>query len=225
MMALKIAVPKEIRSKEHRVSLIPPTVSQLVEAGMEVLIEKGAGEKAFFSDEDYENAGATIVSDAEFLLKEAQVVLKVGTLENRGEVHEADIINMGSVVIGFLNPFGNHPLIEHLAQRKVTAFSMVAAILIIALLTNINAVASPAFLNAKLVVVRAPDDSEVAQNSELRATFSSVSAQMLDQNPKLKVAMNGADESYEELKKVPEFFHTIPRDPAFEVQLRTYLKT
>lgn len=124
MMALKIAVPKEVKSKEHRVSLIPPTVSQLVKAGMEVLVEKGAGERAFFSDEDYENAGATIVSDAEFLLKEAQVVLKVGTLENRGEVHEADIINTGSVVIGFLNPFGNRPLIEHLAQRKVTAFSM-----------------------------------------------------------------------------------------------------
>ena len=124
MTAMKIAVPKEVKSKEHRVSLTPSTVSQLVEARMEVLVEKGAGERAFFSDEDYESAGATIVSDAEFLLKEAQVILKVGTLENRGEIHEADIINAGSVVIGFLNPLGNRPLIEHLALKKVTAFSL-----------------------------------------------------------------------------------------------------
>jgi hypothetical protein len=96
---------------------------------------------------------------------------------------------------------------------------MVAVVLTIAFLTNINAVASPAFLNAKLVVVRAPDNSEVVQNSELRATVSPVSAQIFDQNPKLKAAMVGADASYEELKKVPEYFHTIPRDPAFEVQL------
>jgi NAD(P) transhydrogenase subunit alpha len=123
-MTLKIAVMKEVRSRENRVSLIPSAVPELLKLQIEVLIEAGAGKESFFTDEDYENVGATIVSNAEFLLKEAQVILKVGTLENRGEIHESDMISPGSVVIGFLNPFGNRALIEHLTKRKVTAFSM-----------------------------------------------------------------------------------------------------
>lgn len=121
---MKIVVTSELKNKERRVSLIPATVSHLVNDGMKVLVEKGAGEGAFFSDDDYENAGATIVSNAEFLLSEGDIILKVGTLENRGQLHEADMVHEESVVIGFLNPFGNRLLIEHLSQRRITAFSM-----------------------------------------------------------------------------------------------------
>lgn len=118
---MKIVITKELKNKERRVSLIPTTVSHLVKSGMKVLVEKGAGEGAFFSDEDYENAGATIVSDVEFLLSEGDIILKVGSLENRGQLHESDMIHETSVVIGFLNPFGNRLLIEHLSQRRITA--------------------------------------------------------------------------------------------------------
>lgn len=121
---MKIAVMKEVRSREKRVSLIPSMVPALLKLQIEVLVETGAGKGSFFSDEDYQDAGSTIVSNAEFLLKEAQVILKIGTLENRGEIHESDMISSGSVVIGFLNPLGNRALIEHLTKRKITAFSM-----------------------------------------------------------------------------------------------------
>ncbi len=121
---LKIAVIKEVRSGENRVSLIPTMVRQLLKLQVEVMVETEAGKGSFFSDEDYESAGATIVSNSEFLLKEAQVILKVGTLESRDEVHESDIISPECAVIGFLNPFENRTLIEHLTKRKITAFSM-----------------------------------------------------------------------------------------------------
>jgi H+-translocating NAD(P) transhydrogenase subunit alpha len=121
---MKIGVIKEVKSNERRVALIPSTVSQLVRTGLEILVEKGAGDEAAFSDKDYENAGATIISEPKFLLKEIQVLLKVGTLEKIGGIQEADMIQQGSVVVGFLNPFGNLPLVEYLANKKITAFSM-----------------------------------------------------------------------------------------------------
>ncbi len=121
---MNIVVAKEIKSDERRVSLVPTNISKLVNAGIEVFVEKGAGEKAFFSDADYEKVGATIDSDPTALWKKGDVILKVGTLENRGQMHEADMVSEGSVVIGFLNPFGNQQLLKRLAERRITAFSM-----------------------------------------------------------------------------------------------------
>ena len=121
---MKVVVAKEIKNNERRVSLVPKNVSKLVNASIEVFVEKGAGEGAFFSDADYEKVGATIVSDAESLWKKGDIILKVGTLEKRVQMHEVDMISEGSVVIGFLNPFGNPQLLKQLAERRITAFSM-----------------------------------------------------------------------------------------------------
>jgi len=121
---MKVVVAKEIKNNERRVSLVPTNVSKLVNASIEVFVEKGAGEGAFFSDADYEKVGATIVSDAESLWKKGDIILKVGTLEKRVQMHEVDMISEGSVVIGFLNPFGNPQLLKQLAERRITAFSM-----------------------------------------------------------------------------------------------------
>lgn len=55
---MRIAVAKEIEVCERRVALIPDTVARLVKQGLEVWVEKGAGERSFFSDTDYEAAGA-----------------------------------------------------------------------------------------------------------------------------------------------------------------------
>ncbi len=121
---MKVVVAKETKNNERRVSLVPKNVSKLVNDSIEVFVEKGAGEGAFFSDADYEKVGATIVSDAESLWKKGDIILKVGTLEKRVQMHEVDMISEGSVVIGFLNPFGNPQLLKQLAERRITAFSM-----------------------------------------------------------------------------------------------------
>ncbi|MBD2122153.1 MULTISPECIES: Re/Si-specific NAD(P)(+) transhydrogenase subunit alpha [Trichocoleus] len=122
---MKIAVAKESEVGERRVALIPDTVARLVKQGIEVLVEAGAGERACFSDATYEAAGAKIVSDTATLWGEADVLLKVSPLQERGDgQHEADLLHEGQVVIGFLDPLGTPTLAQRLAERKITAFSM-----------------------------------------------------------------------------------------------------
>jgi NAD(P) transhydrogenase subunit alpha len=74
---MKIAIPKERRAHEARVAASPETVKKLVGLGCEVLVESGAGLRAAFTDEAYQEAGATLVPDAKTALAEAEVVLKV----------------------------------------------------------------------------------------------------------------------------------------------------
>ncbi len=122
---MRIAVAKEIEASERRVALIPDVVSKLVKQGFEVSIESGAGEKALYSDSDYEAAGATIISDTAKLWGEADILFKVSPPQQREDGSaEIDALKEGSVLIGFLNPLANPSLAEQLAQRKITAFSM-----------------------------------------------------------------------------------------------------
>ncbi len=59
---MKVAVVKESAPGERRVALVPETVQRLVQAGLEVLVEKGAGDSAWFPDGAYAAAGATIAT-------------------------------------------------------------------------------------------------------------------------------------------------------------------
>ena len=117
---MKIAVAKEIEVGERRVALIPDVVARLVKQGLEIWVEKGAGEASFFSDHAYEIAGATLISDTALLWHEADIILKVG-IPKEQEIHQ---IREGAALISFLNPLGKPELIQQLANRKVTAFSM-----------------------------------------------------------------------------------------------------
>ena len=72
-----IGIPKEIMHGEGRVSAIPETVAKLKADGYEVLVEKSAGDGAFFSDEEYATAGATIIEDVAELYAKAYIILKV----------------------------------------------------------------------------------------------------------------------------------------------------
>ncbi|MFM5891427.1 MAG: Re/Si-specific NAD(P)(+) transhydrogenase subunit alpha [Dolichospermum sp.] len=122
---MKIAVAKEIEICERRVALIPETVAKLVKQGLEVFIEAGAGEKAFFSDADYETAGAKIISDSAQLWREADILLKVSPPQTREDSQaEIELLKPGSVLISFLNPLGNPVIAQQLANRQITALSM-----------------------------------------------------------------------------------------------------
>jgi NAD(P) transhydrogenase subunit alpha len=122
---MKIGVAKEVEMGERRVALIPDTVSRLVKQGLEVWVEAGAGEQAFFSDAAYEAAGATIVTDTAHLWREADVLLKVSPPRERQDgQHEADLLHEGATLISFLDPLGNPGGIKRLADRKVTAFGI-----------------------------------------------------------------------------------------------------
>ncbi|MBD2268875.1 Re/Si-specific NAD(P)(+) transhydrogenase subunit alpha [Anabaena sp. FACHB-1391] len=122
---MKIAVAKEIEICERRVALIPETVAKLVKQGLEVCVEAGAGEKAFFSDADYETAGAKIISDSAQLWSEADILLKVSPPQTREDGRaEIELLKPESVLISFLNPLGNPVIAQQLANRQITALSM-----------------------------------------------------------------------------------------------------
>ncbi|MBF2088265.1 MAG: Re/Si-specific NAD(P)(+) transhydrogenase subunit alpha [Synechococcales cyanobacterium K44_A2020_017] len=121
---MKIAVARETVMGERRVALIPDTVSRLVKQGLEVLLEAGAGEAAYFSDAEYEAAGATIISDTAQLWAEADVLLKVSPPQDHDGYAETSQLREGATLIGFLNPLGHPEGIQSLARRRITAFSM-----------------------------------------------------------------------------------------------------
>lgn len=74
---MKIGVPKEIKSNENRIALVPAGAEALSAAGHEVFIEKGAGEGSAFHDEAYEQAGAKVLLSAEEVWETADMVMKV----------------------------------------------------------------------------------------------------------------------------------------------------
>jgi NAD(P) transhydrogenase subunit alpha len=121
---LKIAVPKEIRANEMRVALDPESCRKLVKLGAEVALEAGAGEGAFFPDQAYQEAGATVQADGAALLGEADLVLKVNPPQARADGrHEADLLRPGALLLASLFPTRNLDAVERLAARGVTAFS------------------------------------------------------------------------------------------------------
>src|SRR5437588_131879 len=115
---MKTGVPKEIAPNERRVALTPDVAGRLRKGGFEVLIERGAGSAAFFPDEAYTAAGAT-VSDRSSVLGQSDIVLQVQA-PIAGELAQ---YREGGTLIAFFQPAAD--LLRQLAQRKLTAFSLV----------------------------------------------------------------------------------------------------
>jgi len=115
---MKVGVPKEIAEDETRVGLVPETVGKLVKDGFEVLVETGAG-RNYNIDENYEEAGAKIASDAGEVYGEADLIVKVAkpTEDEIGQMHE------GQVLVCFLNGPIFPETVEALANAGVTVFS------------------------------------------------------------------------------------------------------
>ena len=120
-----IGVPREIASGERRVALVPEVVSQLARAGHRVVVERGAGLRAGFTDEAYRAVGCDLADSAEEIYSTAQMILKVQR-PGRAEVGEAELDQMkeGSILIGLLQPSGDPSLFQQLAERQVIGCSM-----------------------------------------------------------------------------------------------------
>lgn len=121
-----IAVPKEVHSHEKRVATTPEVVPQLIKLGYQVQVETGAGEAARFSDDDYRQAGAEIISDTRQLWQRADIVLKVRPPEGHPilDVHEADLLADGKTLISFIWPGQNQPLLEKFSAQNQTVIAM-----------------------------------------------------------------------------------------------------
>jgi NAD(P) transhydrogenase subunit alpha len=116
---MKVGVPKETLPGERRVALVPEALGKLKAAGIEILVERGAGTAAAFPDAAYEEAGATIVSADEVYAK-ADCVVKI----QKPSEAEAAQLRSGQALVGLLSPLIDPGLMQQLADRGVTAISL-----------------------------------------------------------------------------------------------------
>lgn len=117
---MKVAVLKETRPGEDRVALVPMGVQTLIKQGLEIVVESGAGANAGVSDEDYKEAGASVVASAADALQGAGMVLHVNPLTG----DEIAGLTEGTILVSYLNPLGDAEGVKALASKKITAISM-----------------------------------------------------------------------------------------------------
>ncbi len=117
---MNITILKESAPDEKRVAATPETVKKMRGAGFAVWVQQEAGVAAGIADPLYAEAGATLAPDLATLFAKTDLFLKVQkpSDEERDQLHE------NQIWISFLQPFQEQALIQNLAQKKVTAFSM-----------------------------------------------------------------------------------------------------
>jgi NAD(P) transhydrogenase subunit alpha len=116
---IKAGVVREASPGERRVALVPDAIGRLQPAGIDVLVESGAGDGAWLPDAAYADAGASIVSAAE-LYRTADVILTV----TRPSPEALSELRKGQAVIGMLAPLADPELAAALAARGVTVISL-----------------------------------------------------------------------------------------------------
>jgi H+-translocating NAD(P) transhydrogenase subunit alpha len=115
-----IGVPSEHGQIERRVALTPDAVTRLKSAGVDVLVQAGAGDAAALPDDAYIAAGAAIAPDGKALLAGSDLVVMV----TRPREDEVSSLPSGLAVVGMLQPLIHSDLVDRLAAANVTAFSL-----------------------------------------------------------------------------------------------------
>ena len=123
---MKVGVVRESLPGERRVALIPDSVTPLAKAGLAVVVERGAGLAAGFSDEAYQAKGATLLDSRADVFAAADIVVQVRCL---GANLEAGITDLGlmrkdQVLIGFADPLGSPAAAQQIAARGTTLLAM-----------------------------------------------------------------------------------------------------
>ena len=119
---MKLGLPKESHAGESRVAIIPANVTRLLKNNLQVLVESGAGNNAGFTDEDYIQAGATIVS-REQVLSDADII----TVVNAKDVQLAELsaaIKPQQIVIGMMDPLAHPENAQTIAATGATAIAL-----------------------------------------------------------------------------------------------------
>jgi len=119
-----VGVPRESFPGERRVSLVPAAIPNLTKAGLEVVVEAGAGIGAGYPDADYAAKGAKIVAARAEVFRAADIVVQVLCYGSNDKTGEADVplFRRGQVLIGFLRPLGSIETIQEIASKGVTSF-------------------------------------------------------------------------------------------------------
>lgn len=115
---MTVGVPRESATGETRVALIPASIPPIKKAGLDVIVEAGAGVAAGFPDDQYRAQGATVASRADVFGK-ADIILQV-----RAAPGDPSLLRRQQAVIGFADPLGAPAGIAALAKSGATVFSM-----------------------------------------------------------------------------------------------------
>ena len=115
-----IGVPKETKDRECRVALTPAITEQLVKEGFEIMIEKDAGLKSYFTDEAYIRAGARVADHVSTLYSTSDAILKV----NAPLPAEVAQMKQGAVLLSYMYALVNPELVEACVQKGISAFSV-----------------------------------------------------------------------------------------------------
>jgi NAD(P) transhydrogenase subunit alpha len=118
---MRIGVPKETSAGEHRVALVPEVVTKLTGRGIDISVQRGAGEGAMLGDDAFAAAGAQITDDAQQVWRSDAVV----TI-SPPDPEAIRALGAGSVLIGFLAPLTSPQTIRALAEAGATALAMEA---------------------------------------------------------------------------------------------------
>ena len=114
-----IGVPKEIKTQEHRVGLLPAGVYQLGKHGHQVIVEKNAGVDSGYPDAEYVNAGAKMVETHDEAFLRAEMIVKV----KEPIPSEYLLLSKGKILFTYLHLAANRPLTDALMQSGVTAIA------------------------------------------------------------------------------------------------------
>ena len=109
-----IGVPKEIKLQEHRIGLTPDSVQVLTKKGHEVLVQNNGGFEAGFTNEDYKNAGAQIIENAEEIFKKSEIIVKV----KEPQMNEVKMIRENQIIYTYLHLAAAKQLTEGLIKSK-----------------------------------------------------------------------------------------------------------
>src|SRR6266481_6301078 len=121
-----VGVPRESFPGERRVALVPAVIPNLIKAGLEVVVEAGAGAAAGYPDADYTAKGAKITADRAEVFRAADILVQILCYGSNDKTGKADLplFRNGQTLIGFLRPLGSIETIQEIASKGVTSFSV-----------------------------------------------------------------------------------------------------
>ena len=117
---MKIFIPRESQPGELRVAMIPADVEKLVKKGAGIEMESGMGDSCHFTDQQYEQAGATVLKDRRMGLTAGDMILRLG----KPLPEEIGLLKKGTIHVSYLDPFNERQLVQSLAAQGVSAICM-----------------------------------------------------------------------------------------------------
>ena len=121
-----VGVPRETYPGERRVALVPGVIANLAKAGLEVVVEAGAGVEAGYLDTEYQTKGAKVLPSRGDVFSAADIIVQVLCYGSNDRTGRADLplFRRGQALIGFLRPLGDLHTLEEIAASGVTSFAI-----------------------------------------------------------------------------------------------------